>query len=76
MKATHDTPFHAKARATMKKNYYENGGRIKSILKYYKNKFSGDEGANAILVNDELSLEEKLQKMKIHNFRKKLESVE
>jgi len=62
-------------RKRMKRNYYENGGRVKSLLKYYGRKFKDDEHAQSILKNPDLALDETLKEIKLYNISKKMNQL-
>ncbi len=75
MLATCDTPHHKLTRQIMKRNYYENGGRVKSLLKYYTRKFKEDEEAQSILNNTRLTFDERLKEIKLYNFTKNMDKL-
>jgi len=59
----------------MKRNYYENEGRVKSCIKYYKRKYPEDEEVKSILQDETLSVQDKQLQLKIFNIKKKSENL-
>jgi hypothetical protein len=64
-----------RSRKAMAKYYHNKGGKIKTLLKYYKKKFIDDAEAMEIYNNPNLDLEEKLKQLKIYNVVKKMKST-
>ncbi len=60
-------------RERMRRNYYVNGGKYKSLLKYYLRKFKDDAGALTILRNKEIDCSERLKLIQCYNYQRKCE---
>lgn len=60
------------SRESMRKNYYEKGGRAKCLLKYYKKLYTNDEGAQQIFNDEETSNMEKYKKIKMYHLEKRM----
>lgn len=71
----HRLKHNKQCREANKRTYYNGGGRTKSLIKYYKKKYAGDEYINELLKDTELTLDEKLKKMKLYNYQKRIENI-
>lgn len=69
---TKTDPHNVMCRKVMKRNYYENNGKEKSSLKYYKKKYKDDPDAASILQDINLDLLEKLKQIKAYHFNQKI----
>lgn len=70
-----DTEFNQRMRAIMKEDYYKNQGKEKSLLKYYKKKYSDDAVAMEIIMDKSVPLTDRLIDMKKYNLEKKIEKI-
>ena len=72
---TKTTPHNLKCRELMKRNYYEDHGREKSCLKYYKKKYIDNDTVMSIINNKELDLIEKLKQVKLFHLNQKISQL-
>lgn len=70
-----NTEYNNKMREIMKKDYYENKGREKSLLKYYKKKYAGDPVALGIATDKTMPVEDRLDEMKKYHLEKQLDKL-
>lgn len=70
------TKHKEQCRKLMKRNYYEQNGKAKSGIKYYKRKYADDEYALSIIANQDITIQEKLKQLKTYNFTKKMMECE
>lgn len=66
-----------RTRIAMYEHYHKNGGKYKSLIRYYKKKFGDDDDdVKAILENLDFSDEQKLNELKRLNFNRKTKSLD
>ena len=75
MSSVTSTPRRVQCRELMKRNYHENDGKRKTLLKYYKYKYRSDETITEIINNKDLTIGDKLKKIQEYRFQKKMEAI-
>ena len=75
MREKRNSEHNEKVRKRMKQLYYENDGKTKKLLAYYKKKFKNDDYAVAIFNDTEFDLKEKLRIIHEYNNQLKIEKM-
>lgn len=57
-----------------KKSYHTADGKAKSLIKYYKKKYADDEYIMSLVKDTDMTPVEKVKKMKMYNYQKRMET--
>ena len=64
-----------KTRQLMKKNYYHNHGKEKSLLKYYVQRYCDDSHVHHIAKDDEIPFTDKINLIKVHLLEQRMKTI-